>query len=95
MAEIPWQVKNVYDLAVHLARLQFPFANALREFRRAYVMAVLINCQWNQCKAARLLGMHRNTLARQMQEFEIVVPIRRPGMRKMVTSESAPVRKVG
>ena len=47
------------------------YAEAVREFKRRFVMEVLAHHRGNQCKAARELGMHRNTLSRTMAELEL------------------------
>ncbi|MGZ4835304.1 MAG: helix-turn-helix domain-containing protein, partial [Terriglobales bacterium] len=38
------------------------YSEAVREFKKRFILAVLQENQGNQCKAARQLGMHRNTL---------------------------------
>jgi Fis family transcriptional regulator, factor for inversion stimulation protein len=43
---------------------------------------VLEENRGNQCKAARQLGMHRNTLSRTMQELKIDVRSVRAGVRR-------------
>lgn len=47
------------------------YAQAVREFKRCYIQAVLAANNGNQCKAARELVMHRNTLSRTMTELEL------------------------
>ncbi len=47
------------------------YAEAVREFKRRFLMEVLAHHRGNQCKAARELGMHRNTLSRTMAELEL------------------------
>ena len=39
------------------------YVEAVREFRKAFIATVLLENDCNQSKAARELGMHRNTLA--------------------------------
>ena len=48
------------------------FHEAEREFRKRYILHVLNANKGNQCKAAREMGMHRNTLARCISEFGLV-----------------------
>lgn len=45
--------------------------DAVQELRREYVLAVLASCKYDQCKAAATLGMHRNTLSRQLEAWGI------------------------
>ena len=40
------------------------YTEAVREFRKAFIAMVLRENNGNQSKAARELGMHRNTLTR-------------------------------
>lgn len=44
---------------------------ATREFKRRFVIRVLDRHRGNQSKAARDLGWHRNTMARNLQILEI------------------------
>lgn len=56
------------------------YAEAVREFKKVFIANVLEQNKGNQCKAARQLGMHRNTLSRTMTELELDVrPLRRAG----------------
>jgi len=56
------------------------YAEAVREFKKVFIANVLEQNKGNQCKAAKQLGMHRNTLSRTMAELELDVrPLRRPG----------------
>ena len=49
------------------------YAEAVREFKKTYIGHVLALHNGNQCKAARQLGMHRNTLSRTIVELELDV----------------------
>lgn len=42
--------------------------------KRQFVVGALARNKWNQCRAARDLKMHRNTLSRTMAELKITVP---------------------
>ncbi len=48
-----------------------PFPAALREFEKKYIRQVMAHTQGNQSRAARLLGMHRNTLSRKMEAHQL------------------------
>ena len=37
------------------------------------MLTVLRNLNWNETKAARVLGIHRNTLARTLRELDLDV----------------------
>jgi Fis family transcriptional regulator len=58
------------------------YAEAVREFRKAFIAAVLREHSGNQIKAARELGMHRNTLSRTASALELDVAALRPGSRR-------------
>ena len=47
------------------------FAEAIREFKKKFVLVVLRDLNWNETKAARVLGIHRNTLARTLRELDL------------------------
>jgi Fis family transcriptional regulator, factor for inversion stimulation protein len=51
---------------------------AAEEFEKKFIACVLDRTQGNQCKAARKLGIHRNTLSRKVGEYKLDgVPRRR------------------
>lgn len=47
------------------------YSEAVREFKKRYLLEVLASHRGNQCKAAKELGMHRNTLSRTIAELNI------------------------
>ncbi len=47
------------------------FEDALREFEKRYIAAVLGRCDGSLTKAADALGMHRNTLTRKITEHKL------------------------
>ena len=47
------------------------FEDAQREFEKRFIVHVLAKAEGNLCKAADLLGMHRNTLSRKMTEYRL------------------------
>lgn len=49
-----------------------PYAAAAKEFEKKYIDRVLERTKGNQSHAARLLGIHRNTLSRKMEEHQLV-----------------------
>ena len=58
------------------------YSEAVREFKKRFILTVLEENKGNQCKAARELGMHRNTLSRTMQELKIDVRQMRSGVKR-------------
>ena len=63
------------------------YTDALRQFKRRYILEVLAQHKGNQCKAAEELGMHRNTLSRTLAELDLNTTQIRNGMRRPPTSE--------
>jgi len=47
------------------------FEDAQREFEKRFIAQVLEKVDGNLCKAADLLGIHRNTLSRKLAEFRL------------------------
>jgi Fis family transcriptional regulator len=47
------------------------FEDAQREFEKRFIAQVLAKVDGNLCKAADLLGIHRNTLSRKLAEFRL------------------------
>jgi DNA-binding NtrC family response regulator len=58
------------------------YTEAVREFRKAFIAMVLRENNGNQSKAARELGMHRNTLTRTASALRLDVRALRPGSRR-------------
>jgi len=58
------------------------YTEAVREFRKAFIATVLRENKGNQSKAARELGMHRNTLSRTASALKFNVRALRPGSRR-------------
>ena len=58
-------------LIFQMVRSNILYSEAVREFKKRFIVTVLEENRGNQCKAARDLGMHRNTLSRTMQELKI------------------------
>jgi Fis family transcriptional regulator len=58
------------------------YSEAVREFKKRFILRVLQQHQGNQCKAARELGMHRNTLSRTISELKLDIRAVRSGARR-------------
>jgi Fis family transcriptional regulator, factor for inversion stimulation protein len=48
-------------------------SEAVREFKKQFVLTALREANWNESKAASVLQMHRNTLLRTVRELELDV----------------------
>lgn len=58
------------------------YSEAVREFKKRFLLTVLQQNQGNQCRAARQLGMHRNTLSRTISELRLDIRAVRNGARR-------------
>ena len=63
------------------------YNEAVPEFKKRFIITVLEENKGNQCKAARQLGMHRNTLSRTIAELKVDVRAVREGVRRAPKSE--------
>ena len=59
------------ELVTKMVEKGIHYEDALREFDRRFIIEVMNNNDGNLCKAADILGVHRNTLARKMKELKI------------------------
>jgi Fis family transcriptional regulator, factor for inversion stimulation protein len=50
---------------------------AVTEFEKKFIRRVLEHSRGNQCRAAKVLGIHRNTLSRKITEYHLSHPSRR------------------
>jgi Fis family transcriptional regulator, factor for inversion stimulation protein len=60
-------------LVQNMYRSNILYSEAVREFKKCFIATVLEENKGNQCRAARQLGMHRNTLSRTIEELKIDV----------------------
>ena len=63
------------------------YDEAVREFKKRFLIEVLAHHRGNQCKAAKELGMHRNTLSRTIAELQIDPAQIRRGLKRPSRSE--------
>jgi len=47
------------------------FEEALGEFEKRFIKRTLERAEGNQCLAAKMLGIHRNTLSRKIGEYKL------------------------
>lgn len=69
-------------LILQMYKSNILYSEAVREFKKRFIMTALEENRGNQCKAARQLGMHRNTLSRTMQDLKIDVRPLRAGAKR-------------
>jgi DNA-binding NtrC family response regulator len=69
-------------LVVQMYKSGILYGEAVREFKKRFILNVLAENHGNQCKAARELGMHRNTLSRTISELKLDVRALRADTRR-------------
>src|SRR3979409_353883 len=72
-----------------------PYTEAVRQFKKRYILEVLAQHKGNQCKAAEELGMHPNTLSRTLAEHELEAAERRPDMRGPPSGDRTRIQNIG
>jgi len=60
-------------LVMQMYKSNILYSEAVREFKKRFILTVLQENKGNQCRSARQLGMHRNTLSRTISELKIDV----------------------
>jgi Fis family transcriptional regulator, factor for inversion stimulation protein len=73
------------------------YDEAVREFKKRFILEVLAQHRGNQCKAAHELGMHRNTLSRTIAELNLDPTQIRNGFKRPARGErpTYSIRQVG
>ena len=73
------------------------YTEAVREFRKRFLLEVLTRHRGNQCKAAKDLQVHRNTLSRMIAELAIDPAELRGGVKRPPrgVSPTLEVRRTG
>src|ERR1700688_2886893 len=77
---------NVKDqleaLILQMYKSNILYSEGVREFKKRFILTVLQENKGNQCRAARELGMHRNTLSRTIDELKIDIRQLRDGAKR-------------
>lgn len=50
------------------------FEEAVGELEKRFIKQVLEHAKGNQCRAAQILGIHRNTLSRKIAQYKLDQP---------------------
>lgn len=74
--------RELESLVFQMHSAGIPYAEAVREFKKRYILEVLSRHRGNQCKAAAELGMHRNTLSRTLAELDMDTAAIKKGLRR-------------
>jgi Fis family transcriptional regulator len=69
-------------LIMQMYKSGITYSEAVCEFKKRFILTVLQDSKGNQCKAARQLGMHRNTLSRTITELKLDAKALRSGGRR-------------
>ena len=69
-------------LVMQMYKSNILYSEAVREFKKRFIVTVLQENNGNQCRAARQLGMHRNTLSRTVAELKIDIRQLRDGTKR-------------
>ena len=80
-------------LVLQMYRSGTPYSEAVREFQKAFIIAVLRDMNGNQVRAAGKLGMHRNTLRRNLQELDVDIKLIRGSHRRPPVSARPPAMR--
>jgi DNA-binding NtrC family response regulator len=62
---------DLTDLVQQMIDRGILFDDAQREFERVFLTRALAKTNYNVCKAAKMTGLHRNTLSRKMASYKI------------------------
>lgn len=86
--------RELDGLITQMHNVGIPYADAVRQFKKRYILEVLAHHKGNQCKAALELGMHRNTLSRTLAELDMDTAQIRNGMRRPPASERPRIQSI-
>lgn len=81
--------RDLDNLVLQMHAAGIAYTEAVREFKKQYILEVLSHHRGNQCRAAEELGMHRNTLSRTLAELGMDSSQIRQGIRRPPTSVRA------
>ncbi len=66
-------IKHYFDLHGDILPVEGLYSFMLKEVERPLIEEALRRLKGNQVRAAKLLGMNRNTLRRKIQDFKISI----------------------
>jgi len=85
--------EELEQIALQMYRSGLQYSGAVREFQKMFLATVLRETNANQVRAAKKLGIHRNTLRRQIHELKLDIKTLRVGCRRPVLSERVVVER--
>jgi DNA-binding NtrC family response regulator len=80
--ERPTVKDQLEALILQMYKSNILYSEGVREFKKRFILTVLQENKGNQCRAARELGMHRNTLSRTIDELKIDIRQLRDGAKR-------------
>ena len=86
--------EQLESLVLQMVRGGIRYGEAVREFKKAFLAKVLVENRGNQCQAAKILGMHRNSLGRTLTDLKMDARALRTQLRRPPRAERpAPPRR--
>ena len=85
--------EELEDIVLQIYRSGLRYSEAVREFQRMFLATALRETNANQVRAAKKLGIHRNTLRRQIRELEPDIKTMRVGGRRPPSSERVVIER--
>ena len=76
-------------LVRQMRRDGIPFSDAVREFKKQFIVTVMRDLNWNQTKSAEGLRIHRNTLRRTLRDLGFDISSLRKAERRPVNNVPA------
>lgn len=92
---IPIVKRELQSLVTQMHSSGVTYTEAVKQFKKRFVLEVLAHHKGNQCKAADELGMHRNTLSRLLTELDMDSAQIRTGIRNGMRRPPVSERSVG
>lgn len=84
--------EQLEKLTLQMHRAGIRYSEAVREFQKTFLSVVLRDHNANQVRAAEKLGVHRNTLRRQINELKLNLAALRVARRRPPHSDVTLVR---
>jgi Fis family transcriptional regulator len=63
--------EQLETLVLQMVRSGIRYDEAVQEFKKAFLTKVMVENRGNQCQAAKVLGMHRNSLGRTLADLKM------------------------
>jgi len=71
-------------IVLQMYRAGIVYSEAVRKFKKKFILTALQDLNWNETKAALTLRIHRNTLARTLRQLNLDFHARRKAERRPV-----------